>query len=336
MVEDVSGTKNGQIHIKSVWSEPNEKANRHKLASKISIDDVDKQSEIEIFFEVPTEYASALVDDRCDAFVVLILHRALSKGYNIVSDVPMSSDLLFNIKEFLLPALMNNGPYRISIDIPKKHPMKHGKGVGTGLSCGVDSFHAIKTFINYNDADFKLTHLCINDVGAFNAIYESPELAKKESYKRSSSAAEMIGLPLIKTYSNADLIFHQNHYLTHFFSSLFAVMCMGKLFKTYIYASAGHPLSKIDLNNWWNKDSDDYELLLLRYFSTRSLQLYSAGEMLTRLEKIEIISDYDVAKKHLYSCTYKDKNCGICDKCIRNLTALDAIGKLDEFPTCTI
>ena len=53
-------------------------------------------------------------------------------------------------------------------------------------------------------------------------------------------------------------------------------------------------------------------------------------------EKTEIISDWEVAQKHLNVCSANTsaENCSnglVCGKCLRALITLDAMGKLDKF-----
>ncbi len=288
-----------------------------------------------LFFEVPEEYGKYLVWERCDAFVVLLLHTALTSGYDIVSDVPMSSDLYYNITEYLLPPLMKNGPYDIGIKAEVAPPLACGNGVGTGLSCGVDSLHAVHKYVDYPIEEYRLTHLCINDVGAFgDSLYWKVGGAnvRDNSYTRARSAAADIGLPLIETSSNVAKSLRLNHYLTHSFSSAFAVLCMKKLWRCYYYASDGRDsLSEFSLKGWYNNKPSTYESFMLRVLSTPSLGFMLVGEIESETDKIAAIADYDIAKKHLYSCTWDLDNCCVCRKCIRNLTTLDALGKLDEY-----
>ncbi len=290
---------------------------------------------VDLYFEVPGEYGDFLVWERCDAFVVLLLHTALSEGYDIVSDVPMSSDLYFNITEYLLPPLMKNGPRDIRILADVAPPLECGDGVGTGLSCGVDSLHSVYKYADYPIEEFRLTHLCINDVGAFgDYLYwkVGGTNVRDSSYGRARAAAADIGLPLIETSSNVARTLRLNHLLTHTFSSAFAVLCMKKLWRCYYYASAGlDHVSRFSLEGWWTKKPATYEPLLLRVLSTPSLRFYSVGEIESKLDKISDISGYEIARKHLYSCTWDVVNCGVCRKCIRNLASLDALGKLDGF-----
>ncbi len=288
-----------------------------------------------LFFEVPEEYGKYLVWERCDAFVVLLLHTALTDGYDIVSDVPMSSDLYFNVTEYLLPPLIKNGPHDIDIVADVAPPLKCGNGVGTGLSCGVDSLHAVHKYADYPIDDFRITHLCINDVGAFgDTLYWKVGGAnvRDNSYRRARAAAEDIGLPLIETSSNVAKALRLNHFLTNSFSSAFAILCMKKLWRCYYYASDGKDfLSESSLKGWCANKPSTYEPFMLRVLSTPSLGFLPVGEIETESEKIAEIADYDIAKKHLYSCTWDLDNCCVCKKCIRNLTTLDALGKLDGY-----
>ncbi len=288
-----------------------------------------------LFFEVPEEYGRFLVWERCDAFVVLLLHGALSEGYDIISEVPMSEDLYFNVTEYLLPPLMKNGPYDISVSADVAPPLGCGTGVGTGLSCGVDSLHAVYRYSKHPMEGFRITHLCINDVGAFgDSLYWKVGGAnvRDNSYRRARAAADDIGLPLIETSSNVAKSLRLNHFLTNAFSSAFAVLCMKKLWRLYYYASDGKDfLSEFSLKGWHQNKPSTYEAFMLRVLSTPSLGFMPVGEIETEVEKIAEIADYDIARKHLYSCTWDLENCGVCKKCIRNLTTLDALGKLDNF-----
>ena len=51
----------------------------------------------DVYYEVPSEYADALVTETADCFVVGMLYYAMSTGANIVSDVPVSRQLMENL-----------------------------------------------------------------------------------------------------------------------------------------------------------------------------------------------------------------------------------------------
>ena len=88
---DEDGRKaTGTFHISHIgYVERNDKS-RVVCDLEISVGDEPPSSTKKLFFEVPKEYGKYLVWERCDAFVVLLLHTALTEGYDIRSDVPMS------------------------------------------------------------------------------------------------------------------------------------------------------------------------------------------------------------------------------------------------------
>ena len=326
-------TPTGLFRIESIVFQP--KDDKARVVCDLSIKKGLRNEKKKLFFEVAEEYGKYLVWERSDAFVVLLLHTAINEGYNIQTDVPMSSDLYYNITEYMLPPFNKNGKYNIQIKADVAPPLPTGEGVGTGVSCGVDSLHAIHKFIDYPIKRYRLTHLCINDVGAFgNHLYwrVGGSKVRDNSYARARKVAAEVGLPLIETESNVANALRLNHIMTHTFSSLFSIMCMRKLWGVYYYASAGYDtLTDISLRNWTRKHPADYEPILLRMMNTPGLMFYSAGELETRMEKIADIANYDVARKHLFSCTWDLENCGVCKKCTRNLTTLDYLGKLSNF-----
>ena len=293
-----------------------------------------RTEEKEVLFSVPKEYADYLVSERCDAYVAILLRYAFDRGFNIKSLVPMSEDLYYNVVEHLMPPMTKNGRFRVRLDTDVAEPLPGGDAVGTGVSCGVDSLHAIRKYKDYPMEGYRLTHLCINDVGAFDGIYDltGPEEAKSKVYARARAVASEVGLPLIETDSNIFKCFRVNYLFSHDFYSAFAVFCLKKLWKRYYYASEGVDfVSGFSMRDYLHNDSAAYEILLFDCLSTPGMRLYSEGSTLTRFQKIEDISDYPIARRHLFSCAFTGDNCSKCDKCTRNLLALDSLGKLDEF-----
>lgn len=290
----------------------------------------------QIWFEVSKEYGKYLCFERGDAYVVGLLNWAMQRNHNIVCEVPVSETLIYNINRYLIPSLVKYGKNlnAIKIDAPLiSEPMKNEGGVGTGLSCGVDSFHAIAKHTDTQYKSHNLTHLCINNVGAFNDCYKEygKERVKQERYTVSKKVADKLGLPLIITDSNFADVFPQNHLKTHTYSSLFAVYCLQKLWSVYYYGSSGYDFNKFTLKDNDTHDSAYYELLSLPCFSTSSLKIYSEGGAENRIEKTAAIVDFEPAQKFLHVCLRKSNNCGVCPKCRRTLLTLDALNKLDEF-----
>ena len=68
-------------------------------------------------------------------------------------------------------------------------------------------------------------------------------------------------------------------------------------------------------------------------YSSTDLQIRHDGVRHTRLEKVKIVAEWNTALQNLRVCTMNPPdriNCGECEKCIRTMTELLAVGKLSE------
>ena len=297
----------------------------------IEIDGIKKN----VWFEVEKDYEKYLVLDRADAYLIGILNYAMRNKHDIECEMPVTDELLHNIREILIPSLVkySNSLYPTKIKCKTIEPLNSGEHVGTGLSCGIDSFYSIYKHINNEYPSMSLTDVCINNVGAFNECYAEygKDRVKQERYEMTEKVAKEAKLNLIETDSNFYNEIPQVHLLSHTYSSTFAIYMLQKYWNKYYYASSGYDFSYFQLNNNETKDCADYELLSLQCFSTSSIRIYSDGGEKERIEKTEYIVDYKLAQKYLHVCLKESKNCGICSKCRRTLTSLDALGKLDNF-----
>lgn len=307
------------------------KENKIRLVCDLSENNQTKQ----VWFEVDEKWGKYLCTERCDAFVIGLLNYALRKGYNIQSSIPITEDLLYHLNEALIPSLTkyDKALHSIKILAPQAAPLANAGAVGTGLSGGVDSFHAIIHHTHSKYSSFDITHLCVNNVGAFGEGNEKNfQNRKVGTYQRAKKVAASLNLPLIETNSNFAHEFLQNHLLTHTYSSVFAVYCLQKLWKVYFYASSGFPFNFFSLDNNSKHDSSAYELLSLQCFSHSNLTIYSEGGALDRLEKIRTVANHPLVQKHLHVClSLGEKNCGKCSKCRRTILNLYALNELEKF-----
>lgn len=306
--------------------------NKTKLIFDFKIDDELKS----VWFEVEKDYEKYLCDDRVDAIVVGMLSYAMRNGHDIVSDSYITEEILYKITNYLIPSLTKYSEKLkpIRIDIKTKQTINNFGGVGTGCSCGIDSIHAYLNNYNRKEKQYKLTHLCINNVGAFNETYseEGIEKVKRERYKKSIEFAKKVNLPLIITNSNFFEEIPQIHMYTHTYSSCFAILCLQKLWRTYYYGSSGYDLSSFNIKDTSEKDAADYELLSLDCFSTNSLKIYSEGGAYDRLEKTSHVYKSEILKNHLHVCLKKSYNCNVCDKCRRTLLTLYSLdANMEEY-----
>ena len=112
---------------------------------------------------------------------------------------------------------------------------------------------------------------------------------------------------------------------------MFPVLCLQKLYSVYYYASGGYRYDEFTLKSKKGRCCGSYELLSLPVFSTHQLRIYSQGENMTRMQKLKKVTEYAPSYKYLNVCLKDGDNCGRCEKCVRTMTGLDALGKLDLY-----
>lgn len=162
----------------------------------------------------------------------------------------------------------------------------------------------------------------------------------KASEVRASVVAKELGLEIVHIRSNYNEEFPQVITYVTSFADMACVHALGGLFRTYFYASSGTGECQFDHRE--SKDSSGYDIIALPNFSTPSLQLYVDAALEKRWQKVQRVAKFPLAKKmlnvccqELRNCGHSDgienRNCGICDKCLRTLIDLESLGCLDEF-----
>ena len=297
-----------------------------------------------LWFAVPIEYKDYLCEERSDAFVVAMLWYAMITGSDIESVAPMSEKMVFHITRFLIPALCTdeNGYRRISIKGPTTfQPYKNIGGVGTGMSCGVDSFYTMHEYtMDDTPKKYRLTHLTYFNMGAIfhpnrsekkeytlKEFYETTDRMSEEKRENARQVAEECGMPLVYVKSNLDSDYYRGAYgHTGVYRNCAMALSLQGLFSVYYNSSGGWP-GYFDLT--LTEGSQHYESLLCTCFSTESLS-FILSDYATRAEKTIAIADDKLAQKYLDVC-FCFNSCGKCSKCIRTLVTLDIIGKVEQF-----
>ena len=285
-----------------------------------------------IWFKVDEIFGQYLCYERGDAYLIAVLNYAMRNGHDIVSDAPITEDLLYNIEMYLIDGLIEYNPsfHRtiISADVASES-LPNAGAVGTGISCGIDSLHALANEQNKKYPKHCITHLTFNNVGSHGEGEQAHKLYEKR-IQRPRQFAEEYGFVFVASDSNLMDVVKQSHFQTHTYSSMFAVYCLQKLYSVYYYASSGHKYHEFNLVDRGG-GSGEYELLSLPVFSTRQLIIYSEGANKSRMEKIKSIATYKPSYKYLNVCLMEGDNCGRCEKCVRTMMGLDAINVLDKY-----
>lgn len=297
-----------------------------------------------LWFAVLLEHKEYLCAERGDAFVVAMLWYAMITGSDIESVAPMSEKMVFHITRELIPALCTeeNGYRRIKILGPTTdQPYTNISGVGTGMSCGVDSFYTLHEYTKEDTPKkYRLTHLSYFNMGAIfhpnrvedkeyplKEFYEITDRMSEEKRENARQVAEQAGLPLVYVKSNLDSDYYRGAYgHTGVYRNCAMALSLQGLFSVYYNSSGGWP-GYFDLS--LTEGSQHYEALLCTCLSTESLS-FVLSDYVTRIEKTSTIADDELAQKYLDVC-FSFNNCGRCAKCTRTLVTLDIIGKVDQF-----
>ena len=146
---------------------------------------------------------------------------------------------------------------------------------------------------------------------------------------RLTPMAKELGLKFIGIRSNINIM---NGYRDFYLSGECIVtgafiFSLAKLFGTYYWASS-YPADMLVFDEHHGDGLDIFALPLL---SVRGgIQFYLSGMETDREGKVCFIADNPVVQRGLTVCN-QSVNCGRCKKCLRTMTELSIIGKLDKF-----
>lgn len=302
-----------------------------------------------LYYEVDSKFREFLVLENSDAFILGLLHHAMSEGKDISCEIGATGQLLFQIRNYYIPIISDN--------MPELHPIKihadslnaignKSKGVVTGNSGGVDSFYTILKYQNELNDEFKLTHLIFNNISTEDSSDSRiREVFEKDILEKNAIAKE-VGLVPVNLYSNL-YAFYKSHFIFNYYYAAqycSAVYALGRLFSVF-YFSAGDTLLQFSVDHNKIDDGSDFDLFSLECFSINNLKVYSAGIEADRHEKMQFIANNPCVQRHLQVCAqeqyegfYKDKstklqklNCGVCRKCKRTISMLYCDGILDKY-----
>lgn len=285
-----------------------------------------------LWFSTTKEYGKYLCHERGDAFLVAMLLYAVNHNEDITLEVPVSERLYYTLSRHFTQALTTLFPgsrkVKIICDIAST-PLSSENAVGTGLSCGIDSFCTVTEHMDEAcPPNYRLTHLTFFNVGASGDY--GGDYARELFHKRIDAVkpcADELGLPLVTLDSNISEILDMNFVPSHTYRNVAGVLALQKLFSIYYYSSSS-PVKQFHFDA---SAAGNYETYLLDMLSSDNVKFYSTGEIYSRVEKTAIVATNPLSYKYLNVCVAAETNCSRCHKCQRTLTALDVLGKLELY-----
>jgi len=287
-----------------------------------------------LWFKFDKEFADYAVLEKSDAFLVSLLPLAMQVHEDIRLDHPVSEEIYYNVTEYLIPlislAMPEMGRVRVVhngfSDIAR---MGMDGVVGTGFSCGIDSFFTLAEHARPDiPSSHRITHCVFMDVGSHGVLgSEAEQLRFKRRLDITRTCATEFGMKFVVIESNLSQFIQDAYVKTHTLRNAAAVLVLEKLFRIYYYSSS------VSFENLHVKDKDigHSDPMVLSYLSTNHLRFVSSGVQFNRTEKTEIVSRFEPSYRYLNVCTITGDNCSVCDKCLRTMLILDMWGKLELY-----
>ena len=299
-----------------------------KLQALIDIDGVLNN----LWIKVDTKYGKYLCWERSDAFIVGLLSYAMRNGHDITCEAPVGEYLYYQIGNYLIDAVCKGSGvlYKTKVIAPvDSSNLENAGAVGTGISCGIDSFHALSCHSDSKYKKHNITHLAFNNVGSHGIGPEARKLYGERKEIAEDFCREY-NYELVESDSNIMDLDLTEFVLVHTYLNAFISLSLQKLYSIYYYAS-GYSFMEFSLKQNDKHDCAFYDLLSLDMFSTPSLRFYSEGATLSRFEKTKEVANYPPSYRYLSVCFTDAKNCGYCEKCKRTILTLDALNKLELY-----
>lgn len=286
----------------------------------------------------------AALSTLADAFLVGMLPIAMRLGEDIRVEGPVSEPLAFGLETWQAavatwyPDFFRRVTIRYDRFADRADDARPG-AVGCCFSGGLDSWHAIWRHLPAQQPlkAYQLTHALM--INGFDQVDDSrTEGASQNMFDAYAPILGGLSVELVMVSTNLRSFraaaFERKHLVRTFGSALLACAhALGRKFGRFaVPASASYA--------WDDLWPDGSHHVLDHMLGTDQLQIVRAGGDVSRSRKIEEVADIPEVQQSLRVCfrdpefdpeTGQVLNCGECEKCIRTITALDMVGKLDAF-----
>ncbi len=318
------------IHAPELRNENGEFALSAAIETRSSRANIPKQ----VWFRAPEEYAGWM-SDRLEPFVAGLTYLAMYLGEDLEVRGPLSPHLAFGLRQYqnILhkwePKLL-----RIAEIKPARYesaPPLPGRVVANAFSGGVDSFFSLWSYMPQNEplVDYQVSHAVFfqgADIRSFNkTLY--PDL-----FRIYNGALQPLGITLLGGATNLtdfEIFMNGAHYgmagrvfaLAHIYSGLVR--------RFYVPSTVTHD----------HPHPYGSHAVLDHLLSSEAVEIIHQGSAYTRAEKLSAIASWELPQKYLRTCWYSIgasagiMNDGTCEKCLRSMTQLEALGLRSQFAT---
>jgi hypothetical protein len=304
------------------------------LWAKMEIANSDDDFPEYLWYRVPNKFSEFLTL-QSDAFLVSGLLAGMFLGEDIEVRGVISPRLAYNIEEYKFLLSYNFPEEMKPVEISYNHiePIQgEFEGVGSTFSGGIDSLFTVWQHLPQHQAitEYQITHGLF--IKGFNLINRDRQVFEKQA-TRYKNALINHDIELIPIETNTVGIILPRLGIRNYYGPILigCVLSLGNLFRRFYIPSS---------NDYWQLTSrlSSTSPLKDKFLSTDTLDLIHHGAMHRRVDKIKMISGWKVAQENLMICSYavidgSPKNCSRCEKCVRTMLPLFALGVMDKFTT---
>jgi hypothetical protein len=286
----------------------------------------------ELWYRFPVEYEKHL-SPRADGFAATALLVSMFAGEDLTIRGPLSPRLAYSLLD--LRGLFHAWEPRLYKMVDLKYeqlqaldPIDDPPGIGAAFSGGIDSFYTLWAHLPENQAipSTGITHglfvrgldLRLDNEGNYRDVAEQyAELLRS------------LDIELITAATNAYQFAEFRIAWTLFFGPplIGAALLLSPLLRRF-YIPSGIPYPLFI--------SHGSSPLVDHHQSTEQLEVIHHGAWMSRLEKLEVITQWPATYHQLRVCTDKERqngieNCSACDKCYRTITGLVTLDALPNY-----
>lgn len=287
-----------------------------------------------LWYKVPDSFSKYL-SPQSDAFLIPGLLAGMHYQEDIEVRGTVSPRLAYNLAEYqhLLHFRMPRALTPVEIKYSHLKPLiARPDAVGTTFSGGVDAFFTIWKHLPQNQINpgYQITHALF--ILGFD-ILSKDKKSYRSLYTRFYEALGQINVELIPLETNLFSLIAPRLKINLFYGPALIgpAHVMGCLFnKFYIPSSNDYQ----QLQSWTSSSDPASDPLL----SSEKLEIIHHGAPFRRVDKIKEISNWEPAQSQLRVCTTDGLeagliNCSRCEKCVRTMIPIYALGKMEKFKT---
>jgi len=313
-----------------------------RLSASVTWEDCDRAPQ-RVFFETDQEHAPYL---SCNphAFLVASILPAMRHGERRVAlDAPICPELREGLETAMLFIRAWHGPNREPVRIEAgaqgyvRFRDTTARHTALFMSGGIDSMASLCA----NRRNYPLDHPGSIKSGIFVHGFDIGAIqggdSELDAFERArtllSTVAREAGISLVPLYTNVRHLDDDIPFWMHEFHGAALAASAHALAHGFSDVLIASTFDAPNLEPWGSHP------LLDPFYGSGDLRIRHDGLRYSRLDKVRMISEWDIALQNLRVCTENPSdalNCGSCEKCVRTMTELLALGKLSgcqAFPT---